>query len=243
MRPARLAVLLIMLLAVLVGPAQATAHRVVMHLGFMYKPHEFPVSGDGDFIVRSLSWQSWGGRTAIATGQVVEEERPSHVDHTYPAQVTLSDRMFCANLGRTVYNKIVAEITGPSPGVFGGRTLGRVYTCAGTYRLITPPATSTVPSRPVVTPHRCSTRGVPLAVVTITARNCARARTVVRAWFHRLKQPGGIACSWADGSPRPGDCTVRGWRCISPHTVNGQTYGVTCTADRGRRRVHFVNRV
>jgi hypothetical protein len=25
--------------------------------------------------------------------------------------------------------------------------------------------------------------------------------------------------------------------------VNGQTYPVTCTADRGRRRVHFVNEV
>jgi hypothetical protein len=36
---------------------------------------------------------------------------------------------------------------------------------------------------------------------------------------------------------------VRGWRCISDHTVNGQTYPVTCTADRGRRRVHFVNEV
>ena len=91
--------------------------------------------------------------------------------------------------------------------------------------------------------HRCSTHGMPNAVRTITARDCARARTVVREWFHRLKQRGGTACIWVDGSTHPGLCRVRGWRCTSWHTVNGQTYPVTCTARAGRRRVHFVNTV
>lgn len=101
MRHARLPALLIAVLA-LTG-ASALAHgRLVMQLGFMYKPHEFPVSGDGDFIV--------------------------------PVRVTLSHRTYCANLHRTVYNnKIVARILGPNVGVFGSRTLGRVYTCAGTW--------------------------------------------------------------------------------------------------------------
>ncbi len=91
--------------------------------------------------------------------------------------------------------------------------------------------------------HRCSTRGLPGAVRTVIARDCARGRTVVREWFHRLKTPGGNACVVPDGSPGPAVCTVHGWRCTSQHTVNGSTYPVTCTAARGLRRVHFVNRV
>jgi hypothetical protein len=128
--------------------------------------------------------------------------------------------------------------------VFGSRTLGRVYACDGTWQLVSPrPTGPTRTSRPRATGHRCSRHGMPIAVRTITAHHstCATARTVLTDWFARLKQPGGNACSWRDGSPRPGDCTVQGWRCISPHTVNGQTYTVTCTA--GRRRVHFVNLV
>lgn len=244
MRFARLAALLIVVLAAaLVGPAQAVTHRVVMQLGFLYKPHEFAVSGDGDFFVRGLRWHSWGGRTAIATGQAIEQSRPSHVDHTYPVQVTVSHRTFCANLHRTVYNEVVAQILGPNPGVFGGRTLGRVYTCAGAWRLVTPPPSSTSPSQPGPTAHKCSIHGMPIAVRTIDARDCARARTVVRAWFHRLKTPGGNACLVPDGSARPAVCRVGSWRCTTLHTVDGHTYPVTCTADAGRRRVHFTNEV
>lgn len=245
MRLARLSALPIVLLAAvaLVGPAQAVTHHVVMHLGFLYKPHEFPVSGDGDFLVQGLRWQSWGGKTAVAAGQAVEQQRPSHADHTYPVRVTLGRRTFCANLNRTVYNQVVAQILGSNPGVFGTRTLGRVYTCAGTWRLVSPPPSPTGPSPPVTTPHKCSTHGMPPAVRAITAHDstCATARTVVTAWFQRLKAPGGNHCTWADGSARPGICTVQSWRCIADHTVDGQTYPVTCTA--GRRQVRFVNLV
>jgi hypothetical protein len=104
-------------------------------------------------------------------------------------------------------------------------------------------ATALADAHAGATAHRCSTGGMPNAVRTITARDCARARTVVRAWFHRLKTPGGNACIVPDGSARPAVCRVGAWRCTSVHTVNGQTYPVTCTADGGRRRVHFVNRV
>jgi hypothetical protein len=244
MRYARLCALASVLLTLAAMAALADARgRVVINGDFFYKPHEFPVSGDGDFLVRALRWRSWGGKTALATGQAVEQVRSSHADHTYPAQVTLSHRAFCANLHRTVYNKIVAQILGPNPGVFGGRTLGRVYTCAGTYRLISPPPRPTSRSRRVVTGHACSTRGMPIAVQSISARDCPRAHTVVRAWFQRLKAPGGNRCLVPDGSSRPATCTVGSWRCTTVHTVNGQTYPVTCTADRGRHRVHFVNRV
>ncbi len=93
--------------------------------------------------------------------------------------------------------------------------------------------------------RRCQTRGMPIAVRTITATGttCASARTVVRNWFHRLKTPGGHACLWADGSNRPGFCAVRAWRCTSYHTVNGHTYPVVCKAHAGRRRVRFANQV
>jgi hypothetical protein len=124
MRYARLSVLLICLLAS-AALAEAAGH-VVMRDGLLYKPHAFSVSGDGDFLVRGLHWRTWGGKTAVATGQAVEQVRPSH---------TLSRRTYCAKLHRTVYNDIAARIVGPNPGVFGGRTLGRVYTCAGTWRL------------------------------------------------------------------------------------------------------------
>jgi hypothetical protein len=243
MRHARLAALLIALLAVLVAPAQAASHRVVINGLFLYKPAEFPVSGDGDFLVKNLRWQSWGGKSALATGQAVKQVRPSHVDHTYPAQVTLSHRTFCANLHRTVYNEVVAQILGPSPGVFGGRTLGRLYTCSGTYRLITPPPSPTHPSPPGATGHRCSRHGTLLAVRTITARDvtCATARTVVVDWFHRLKTPGGNHCLVPDGGTNPAVCMVGSWRCSSDHTVDGHTYPVTCALRR--RRVHFVNLV
>lgn len=243
MRLSRAALLLIVVLAALVGPAQAATHRVVINGLFFFKPHEIPISGDGDFIVRDLGWHSWGGGTAVASGQAVEEVRPSHVDHTYPVKVTVSRRTFCANLHRTVYDEVVAQILGPNPGVFGERTLGRRYTCAGTWRLITPPPSPTSPSPPAATPHKCSTHGMPIAVRSIDARNCARARTVVRDWFHRLKTPGGNHCVVPDGGTNPAVCMVGSWRCASDHTVNGHTYPVTCTADSGRRRVHFVNLV
>jgi hypothetical protein len=242
MASARAAALLIILLAALVGPAQAAGHRVVISGLFLYKPHELPISGDGDFVVRDLGWHSWGGETAVASGQAVEQVRPSHVDHTYPVRVTLSRRTFCANLHRTVYNEVVAQILGVRAGVFGERTLGRRYTCAGTWQLVTPPPSSG-PSPPAATGHRCPRHGTPLAVRTLTARDvtCATARTVVIDWFHRLKTPGGNHCLVPDGGTNPAVCTVGPWRCSSDHTVDGHTYPVTCA--RRRRRVHFVNLV
>jgi hypothetical protein len=91
--------------------------------------------------------------------------------------------------------------------------------------------------------HRCSRHGTPLAMRTISARDvtCATARAVVIDWFHRLKAPGGHHCVVPDGGTNPAVCTVGSWRCSSDHTVNGQTYPVTCA--RWRRRVHFVNLV
>jgi hypothetical protein len=246
-RHARLTALLIVLIAAaaVIGPAEAVTHRVVMHLGFLYKPHEFALSGDGDFLVRDLHWQSWGGATAVASGQAVEQVRPSHVDHTYPVRVTASRRVFCANLHRTVYNEVVAQILGPSRGVFGTRTLGRVYTCSGTWRLVSPPPSGpTGTSGRVATGHRCSRHGTPLAVRSITVKGgaiCSGARTVVRAWFHRLKTPGGNHCVVPDGGTNPAVCMVGSWRCSSDHTVDGHTYPVTCA--HRRRRVHFVNLV
>lgn len=120
---------------VAVGVAAAGPGRVVMHEGFLYRPHEFPVSGDGDYVVQGLTWRSWGGNTAVAYGRAVEQERPSHVDYTYPVRVTLSRRTYCTNLHRTVYEKISARILGRSAGVFGLRIAGRLYTCAGTWQL------------------------------------------------------------------------------------------------------------
>ena len=79
MRQARVAALLTAFVAsvALVGLAQA-GPRVVMHNNFLYKPHEFSVSGDGDFFVHGLRWRSWGGRTAVAYGQAIEPHaRPS----------------------------------------------------------------------------------------------------------------------------------------------------------------------
>ena len=117
------------------GVAEARSGRVVVHEGLSYKPNELTISGDGDYIVQGLRWHSWGGKKAIASGRAVEQERPSHTNFTYPVRVTLSQRTYCASLHRTVYNKISARILGPSAGVFGTRTAGRVYTCAGFWRL------------------------------------------------------------------------------------------------------------
>lgn len=222
--------------------AQASSGRVVMRQAFMYKPHAFPVSGDGDFSVQGLRWRKWGDRKAVAYGQAVEQERPSHVNYTYPVRVTLSHRTYCANVGRTVYLDVTARILGSNPGVFGDRTAGEVWTCAGTWRLTASDASATATAA-----RTCSTSGLHPTGVTrsITARgtSCARARTLVLEWFKKLKATRNSPCTWMDGSYQPGVCTVRGWRCVAPHTVNGQTYHVTCKSGAGRREVHFVNMV
>ncbi len=240
MRWARLLALIMTVLASagLVSLAQARS-RVVMRDGLMYKPHEFSISGDGDTFVQKLRWRSWGGKTAVADGQVIEQVRPSHVNHTYPVRVTLSHRTYCANIHRTVYNDITARLLGSSTGVFGTRMFSRIYNCAGIWRL------TAADRATAATGLRCSTSGVPLAVQTIDAEQgttCPRARKLIREWFAKLKTPGNT-CIWADGSPRPGICMIHAWRCVAPHTVNGSTYHVTCTADAKRRRVRFVNRV
>jgi hypothetical protein len=220
--------------------AQATSRRAVLQPGNMYKPHAFPISGDGDFSVRGLRWHSWGGKKAVADGTAVEEERPSHVDYTYPVRVTLSRLTYCANRGRRVYLKVSAQIQGSNPGVFGDRNAGQLWTCAGTWKLTASDSRATAATA-------CPTSGLkPQGVTTsITARgtSCQRARTVVSEWFHKLKQVRNSPCVWADGSDQPGVCTVRVWRCRAYHTVNGQTYPVTCKSDAGRREIHFVNKV
>jgi hypothetical protein len=223
--------------------------RVVVREGLRYKPHELTLSGDGDLLAQHLRWRSWGGRRAVADGEAVEQQRPSHVNYTYPARVTLSGRTYCAGLQRTVYRKIVAQILGPSPGVFGARTFRLVWTCAGTWKLSASAATATATSTTEATAtagKACSTRGLRPAGVTrsITARgeSCATARRLVHAWFQQLKVPHS-QCVVPDGQPGPAVCSVGHWRCTSPHTVNGSTYPVTCVSHAGRRRVHFVNRV
>ena len=124
-------------LVALAGAAAAESHgRVVLRAGLLYRPSEFAVSGDGDFAVRNLRWQSWGGKRAVAYGQAIEQERPSHRDFFYPVRVTASRRVYCPSLHRTVYNKVVARLLSRGKGVFGVRTLGRVSTCSGSWRLI-----------------------------------------------------------------------------------------------------------
>lgn len=237
MRLVRLTFLITVMLAS-VGTVALARDRVTYRQGFAYKPHEITLSGDGDFWVQGLRWRSWGHKKAVASGQAVEQERPSHVNYTYPARVTLSHRTFCANLGRTVYLKATAEILGSNPGVFGERTGGMVWTCAGMWRLTASDAGATVA-------RACSTSGLHptgrTRSITAHGTSCARAVTVVREWFQELRTDN--SCTWADGSAKPGSCRVRAWHCVAPHTVNGQTYHVTCKSDAGRREVQFVNQV
>jgi hypothetical protein len=121
----------------LAGVAGTQAHsRVVIRHGLFYRPHELPISGDGDFSVHHLRWQSWGGKTAVGYGQAVEEERPNHRDFFYPARVTASRRVYCAALHRTVYNKVLVTLLSPGTGVFGTRTAGFASTCRGFLHLI-----------------------------------------------------------------------------------------------------------
>lgn len=253
MRYIRLFTLLIVFVAAL-GTVALAREPVGLRqfLGVVYKPHEIPISGDGDTWVQGLRWRTWGGKTAAADGQAIEQVRPSHVNHSYQASVTLGRRAYCANLHRTVYLTVSVRILGPSPGVFGSRTFGQIWTCSGTWQLVsspasnpgtTPPSGTTPTSGPSA--KNCSAHGVRLGVVAINeiGSDCARARTLVGAWFDRLKTPGGQACLWADGSTRPGVCSVGAWRCSAYHTVNGQTYPVVCTRDAGHRRVRFVTQV
>jgi len=136
MRHLRALALLAVLAAVAASAALAqAAPRAILQPGDMYKPHAFPVSGDGDFYVQGLRWHAWGHAKAVAYGTATEQDRPSHVNHNYPVRVTLSRLTYCANHGRRVYLKVSARILGPDPGVFGSRTFGRAYTCAGTWTL------------------------------------------------------------------------------------------------------------
>lgn len=132
MRTIALTALLTVAVAGLAGVAQGR-DRVVVREALLYQPRELTISGDGDLIAQRLQWRSWGGRTATASGQAVEQERPSHADHVYPARVTLSRRTYCPGIHRTVYDEVTLRIVGASAGVFGARTSRRVYTCAGTF--------------------------------------------------------------------------------------------------------------
>jgi len=131
MRYARLAVLVLIALLVPVGSVALAHARIFVREGLAYKPHELAISGDGDLWAQELRWRSWGGKTATADGQVVEQVRPSHVDHTYRARITLAFPAYCANVHRTVYLEIAAQILGPNRGVFGARTFGAQWTCTG----------------------------------------------------------------------------------------------------------------
>lgn len=232
---------MLLLIALLVPAGSvALAHsRILVREGLAYKPHELAISGDGDLWAQRLRWHSWGGKTATATGQLVEQARPSHVDHTYRARITLAFPVYCANVHRTVYLQIAAKILGPNRGVFGARTFGAQWTCTG-------PAAFSAGDSSATAARACSTGGLQPHGVTrsITTRgaSCARARTLVREWFQKVKAPH-TPCIWRDGSTKPGVCYVRVWRCSSFHTVNGQTYPVTCKSDAGRREIHFVNKV
>ena len=136
-RPATACALTIAVIAAALAAGVSEAHsRVVIRLGLYYRPHELPISGDGDFRVQHLRWRTWGGKTAVAFGQAVEEQRPSHKDYFYPVQVTASRRVFCAALHRTVYNKVIARLLSPGTGVFGVRMLGFVTNCAGFHRQV-----------------------------------------------------------------------------------------------------------
>ena len=138
MRAATVCALTIAVIAAAVAAGVAEGHsRVVIRLGLSYRPHELPISGDGDFRVQHLRWRRWGGKTAVAFGQAVEEQRPSHRDHFYPVQVTASRRVFCSALHRTVYNKVIARLLSAGTGVFGVRTLGFVTNCAGFHHQVT----------------------------------------------------------------------------------------------------------
>jgi hypothetical protein len=236
MRYVRLVVLLLIALLVPGGSVALAHSRILVREGLAYKPHELGISGDGDLWAQGLRWRSWGGKTATAGGQVVEQERPSHVDHTYRARITLAFPVYCANVHRTVYLQIAARILGPNRGVFGARTFGAQWTCTGLAAFSAGDSSATAA-------QACSTSRFRFTR-SITARgtSCARARKVVRKWLDEVKLPHST-CPWADGSTTPGVCGVGAWRCSSYHTVNGQTYPVTCKEDAGRREIHFVNEV
>jgi hypothetical protein len=91
------------------------------------------------------------------------------------------------------------------------------------------------------TAQKCSTSGLHPSVNRLSARgtSCANARKLETEW-RRRSHPSSSPCEWADGSTKPGVCTVAGWRCVSTHTVNGQTYPVVCGRRRARRQVKFI---
>ena len=152
-----------------------------------YKPHEITISGDGDFWVQGLRWRSWGGKSAVAVGQAVEQERPSHVNYTYPTRVTVSHRAYCANLHRTVYKKVVAQILGPNPPVFGGRSLGSVWSCTSLLRLTAGDSSGTANPTANVNPTATATATVAKACSTSGLRPTGVTRSLTAS---------GSACNW-----------------------------------------------
>jgi len=136
MRLATVCVLTVVMTALLGAVASDAHSRVVYRGGLQYRPAEMTISGDGDFIVHDLRWRTWGGKKAVAYGQAIEQERPSHRNYYYPVRVTASRRVYCAALHRTVYNKVIARLLSRGKGVFGIRTTGRVYACNGSWQLV-----------------------------------------------------------------------------------------------------------
>jgi hypothetical protein len=108
--------------------ANASPHKVYVERDIVgqelaYRPHAIGLSADGTFTVIGISYQSYGGPLATATGQAYvrgctpncaegKEYRPT-------ATLRLSDQIQCR--GVTIYSRLRYVLNGPLPPEFRRR--------------------------------------------------------------------------------------------------------------------------
>jgi hypothetical protein len=122
----RLAVVLLAL-AVLTSTALASAapHKVYVERDIVgqelgYRPHAIGLSADGTFAIIGISYQSYGGPVATATGQAyVRGCTPNCAEgkeYRRAATLRLSDQIQCR--GVTIYSRLRYVLKGPLPPEF-----------------------------------------------------------------------------------------------------------------------------
>jgi hypothetical protein len=102
------------------APHKVYVERDVVGQELAYRPHAIVLSADGTFAIIGISYQSYGGPVAIATGQAyVRGCTPNCAagkEYRAPATLRLSKKLQCR--GVTIYSQLHYALRGPLPSGF-----------------------------------------------------------------------------------------------------------------------------
>lgn len=102
------------------APHKVYVERDIVGQELAYRPHAIGLSADGTFAIIGISYQSYGGPVATATGQAyVRGCTPNCAEgkeYRSPATLRLSGKIQCR--GVTIYSRLRYALRGPLPSGF-----------------------------------------------------------------------------------------------------------------------------